>query len=88
MKFQPIIYFSLFGYSNSDWAESNGDMKSTLGYYFTFCSGVFSWRSKKQEVITQSTIATEYVAAVATTNQAIWLRKLMTDLYMEQKDIT
>ena len=48
----------------------------------------FSWRSKKQDVIAQSTAEAEYVAAVAVANQAIWLRKLMADLHMEQKEST
>nr|KYP75144.1 Retrovirus-related Pol polyprotein from transposon TNT 1-94 [Cajanus cajan] len=88
VKFQPVKDFSLYGYSDSDWAGSNDDMKSTSGYCFTFGSGVFSWCSKKQEVITQSTAEAEYVAAVAAANQAIWLRKLMANLYMEQKEST
>ena len=48
----------------------------------------FSWRSKKQDVIAQSTAEAEYVAAVTAANQAIWLRKLMVDLCMEQKEST
>ena len=88
VKFQPVKDFSLYGYSDSDWAGSNDDMKSTSGYCFTFGSGVFSLRSKKQDVIAQSTVEAEYVAAVAAANQAIWLRKLMADLHMEQKEST
>ena len=63
-------------------------MKNTSGYCFTFGSGVFSWRSKKQDVIAQSTVEAEYVAAVAAANQAIWLRIIMADLHMEQKEST
>ncbi|XP_028206303.1 uncharacterized protein LOC114389761 [Glycine soja] len=47
VKFQPVKDFSLYGYSDSDWAGSNDDMKNTSGYCFTFGSRVFSWRSKK-----------------------------------------
>ena len=46
------------------------------------------WSSKKQEVIAQSTAEAEYVAATAAMNQAIWIRKLMADLQMEQKEST
>ncbi|KAL2345957.1 hypothetical protein Fmac_007242 [Flemingia macrophylla] len=42
VKFQPVKDFSLYGYSDSDWAGSNDDMKSTSGYCFTFGYGVFS----------------------------------------------
>jgi len=48
----------------------------------------FSWSSKKQEVIAQSTAEAEYIAATAVMNQAIWIRKLMVDLQMEQKEST
>ena len=44
--------------------------------------------SKKQEVISQSTVEAEYVVAAATVNQALWIRKLMADLFMEQKEST
>jgi hypothetical protein len=63
-------------------------MRSTSSYCFSFGSVIFSWSSKKQEVIAQSTAEVEYVAAIAAVNQAIWIRKLMTDLQMEQKKST
>jgi hypothetical protein len=33
----------------------------------------------------QSTAKAQYVAATATANQALWLRKILTDLGMEQR---
>ena len=44
--------------------------------------------SKKQEVIFQSTTEAEYVVVAAAMNQALWIRKLMADLFMEQKEST
>ncbi|XP_047256119.1 uncharacterized mitochondrial protein AtMg00810-like [Capsicum annuum] len=41
----------LIGYTNSDWAECVDDMKNTSGYTFTLGSGMFSWNSKKKEVL-------------------------------------
>ncbi|WZY88683.1 hypothetical protein YC2023_045418 [Brassica napus] len=78
----------LTGFSDSDWAGSIDDMRSTTGFYFTFGSGMFSWCSKKQDVIAQSTAEAEYVAANASVNQAVWIRKLLTDLHMEQEEPT
>jgi len=63
-------------------------MMSTSSYCFSFSSVIFSWSSKKQEAIAQSTAEVEYVAAIAAVNQAIWIRKFMTDLQMEQKKST
>lgn len=73
------------GYSDSDWAGSVDDMKSTSRYAFTLGSGRFSWNSKKQEVVAQSSAEAEYIAAAVATNQALWLRKILRDL--EQNDI-
>ncbi|XP_048234294.1 secreted RxLR effector protein 161-like [Ricinus communis] len=47
IKFSQVENFSLHGYSDSDWAGCADDMRSTSGY----CSGIFSWYSKKQEII-------------------------------------
>jgi hypothetical protein len=78
----------LQGYSDSDWGGSLDDMKSTSGYCFSFGTGIFSWSSKKQEVVAQSTAEAEFIAATAAVNQALWLRKLMVDLKEEQASST
>ncbi|KAG8499828.1 hypothetical protein CXB51_006266 [Gossypium anomalum] len=78
----------LAGYSDSDWAGSVDDMKSTSGYFFTLGSSVFSWSSKKQQTVAQSTAEAEYIAAAAAVNQAIWLRKLLFDLNEYQSEVT
>ncbi|XP_028066702.1 uncharacterized protein LOC114269573 [Camellia sinensis] len=49
----------------------------------SFGSGMFSWCSKKQEIIAQSTAEVEYAAVTTAVNQALWFRKLLTDLHME-----
>jgi hypothetical protein len=88
IKFSCAENFELQGYADSDWAGSCDDMKSTSGYCFSFGSGIFSWCSKKQEVIAQSTAEAEYVAATAAANQVLWLRKILADLDMEQREAT
>ncbi|RVW89616.1 Copia protein [Vitis vinifera] len=62
-----------------------GTVDMALSYCFSFGSGVFSWSSRKQEVVAQSTLRVEYIATVAAVNQALWLRKLLTDLDMKQE---
>ena len=63
-------------------------MKSTTGYSFSFGSGMFSWSSKKPEIVAQSTAEAEFIAAIAVVNQALWLRKMLTDLHLEQDTTT
>lgn len=88
VMFESGKELKLEGYSDSDWAGSLDDMKSTSGYLFTLGSGMFCWSSKKQQTIAQSTAEAEYIAAAGTVNQAIWLRKLLHDLNETQDEAT
>ncbi|KAA0059661.1 Retrovirus-related Pol polyprotein from transposon TNT 1-94 [Cucumis melo var. makuwa] len=88
VKFTRGKEFKLIGFSDSDWGGSIDDMRSTLGYYFTLGSSVFFWNSKKQETVAQSTTEAEFIDAKATANQALWLRKILLDLDLEQKEST
>lgn len=88
VKFTRSKEFKLIGFSDSDWGGSVDDMRSTSGHCFTHGSGVFSWSSKKQETVAQSTAEAEFVAATAAVNQALWLRKILNDLNLEQKEST
>ncbi|RVW91832.1 Copia protein [Vitis vinifera] len=86
---RPDIMFSVSLLSRfMHCASSIDDMRSTTGFCFSFGSGIFSWSSKKQDVIAQSTAKAEYVAANATINQAIWIRKILADLHMKQNEPT
>ncbi|KAG8475459.1 hypothetical protein CXB51_032225 [Gossypium anomalum] len=88
LKFSRNEDLKLIGYTDSDWAGSKDDMKSTSGYAFTLGSTMFCWSSKKQSIVAQSTAEAEYVAAAGVVNQAIWLRKILGDLNLYQKEST
>ncbi|XP_014515533.1 uncharacterized protein LOC106773347 [Vigna radiata var. radiata] len=88
VKYYKVQNFKLFGFSDNDWASSLDDMKSTSGYCFSMGSSVFSWCSKKQEVVAQSTVEAEFILAVAAVNQVIWLRNILIDLGMKQDKCT
>jgi hypothetical protein len=49
---------------------------------------MFSWYSRKQDIVAQSTVETKYVAATVAVNQAIWIRKILVDLLMDQLQTT
>ncbi|XP_062075335.1 uncharacterized protein LOC133779378 [Humulus lupulus] len=53
---------SLVGYSDSDWAGSLDDRKSTSGGCFYLGNNLVSWLSKKQNSISLSTTEAEYIA--------------------------
>ncbi|KAG6471484.1 hypothetical protein ZIOFF_068926 [Zingiber officinale] len=64
----------------SDLGGSLDDMKSTSGYCFSFGSATFSWLSKKQQSVAQSSAEAEYISASVAISQAIWLRRILGDL--------
>eukprot|EP00253_Pinus_taeda_P006843 PITA_06843 len=74
----------LIGYTDSDWARSVDDRNSTSGYVFHTGSGAISWASKKQPIVTLSTVEAEYVAATAAACQAVWMRIMLRSLCQEQ----
>nr|GEW30773.1 retrovirus-related Pol polyprotein from transposon TNT 1-94 [Tanacetum cinerariifolium] len=80
--------FKLVGYSDSDWAGSKDDGRSTSGFLFFLGNNAFTWSSKKQPIITLSSCEVEYIAATSCVCHAIWLRSMLKELHMEQEDAT
>lgn len=60
IMYKAVKDSKLIGYSDSDWAGSLDDMKSTSGYVFSLGSGICSWASKKQKIVSQSSAEAEY----------------------------
>ncbi|KAG6469461.1 hypothetical protein ZIOFF_074178 [Zingiber officinale] len=66
-------------------SKSDGSAPADNAFYIR--SACFSWCSKKQEIVAQSTAEAEFVAATSVVNQAIWLRKLLNDMsYIMEKE--
>ena len=76
----------LHGFSDSDWEGSAQDQKSTSGFCFSMGSAVVSWSSRKQGSVALSTIEAEYISASGASREAIWLRKLLSDLFDSSLD--
>ena len=74
---------TVYGYSDSDWAGDINDRKSTSGYAFLMAGSAVSWSSKKQSIIATSTCEAEYVALSMACKEAIWLRRLLTEVPMK-----
>ena len=67
-KNDPI---ELFDYTDSDLAGDIIERKSTSNYAFLIGSGMFSWSSKKQQVIALSTAEAKYIATANSAIQAL-----------------
>jgi hypothetical protein len=78
----------LYGYSDANWAGDSDDRKSTSGHVFLFAGGAVSWFAKKQPVVALSTAEAEYTALSFAVQEAVWLRRLLKDLGIEQQNPT
>ena len=70
----------LVGNINADGA-SQDHRRAISGYVFMVDGGAVSWSSKKQELVTLSTMEAEYIAITHTAKEAVWLRHLLTELF-------
>ena len=68
------------GYTDSDWAGSISDRRSTSGFMFSLGSAAISWSSKKQPTVALSSTEAEYRGAAMAACEVAWLQKLLTDL--------
>jgi hypothetical protein len=80
--------FKLSGYTDSDWAGSVSDKKSTSGCCFILGSAMISWQSRKQSSIALSTNEAKYIVASSASYEAVWLQKLLTCLFDLEMEAT
>jgi hypothetical protein len=78
----------MVAYTDSDYAGDLDDRKSTYSYVFLLSSGVVSWLSKKQPIVTLSTTEAEFVAAAKCASQVVWIRRVSEQLGHVQKKRT
>ena len=84
-KYLGIMYstsenFKLIGYTDSDNGGSTDDKKITSRYTFNFVTGVVSWASKKQPIVTMSSVEAEYLVATSVGCQCISMPRILKDM--------
>lgn len=70
----------LEGYTDADGA-SQEHRGAISGFAFILNGGCVSWSSRKQELVTLSTAEVEYIAATNTTQEALWLRNFIGEVF-------
>ena len=63
LRYTSVGGVRLSSYTNSNWAGSAVDQKSTSGYCFSMGSAMISWSSRKQRSVALSTAEAEYISA-------------------------
>lgn len=70
----------VIGYSDSDLDGNIEDRNSTGGMVFNLNKSLITWNSQKQRCVALSSCEAEFMAATAASCQAIWLRKLLSQI--------
>jgi hypothetical protein len=82
LRYTASSDIQLHGFTDSNWAGSAEDRKSTSGMCFSLGSAMISWGSrKKKKFVALNTTEAKYIAACEACTEAIWLRKLISNLF-------
>ena len=80
IKYEKLTDGTLSGFLDADWAGDMDNRHSTTGNLFMMSGGAVSWLSRKQPVVALSTTEAEYVALSTATQEAVWLRRLLSEI--------
>ncbi|CAI7879345.1 unnamed protein product [Closterium sp. NIES-53] len=75
-------------YTDASFNAVKADGTSIEGYVCLFGGGAVSWRSKKQNEVGLSSCETEYMALHHGAKQVVWLRRLLEEIGVCQKEPT
>ncbi|CAN1305751.1 Copia protein [Linum perenne] len=73
-------------YTDASWAGELTDRRSTSGYCTFVYGNLVTWRSKKQPVVARSSAEAEYRAVALGICEGIWLKRLLEELKVDNKN--
>ena len=66
--------------TESDWAGSPEDSKSTTKFYIKLANAVFLWNSHQQKTVALSSTEAEYMALSDCSYQVVWIRNMFGEI--------
>lgn len=79
---------SLEVYTDSDWGGDPDNRRSTSGCLVKLNGATLNWSSKRQPVVSLSSMEAEYVAASDASRELSWWRELLKEIGLEQEGPT
>ncbi|GJS64974.1 retrotransposon protein, putative, ty1-copia subclass [Tanacetum coccineum] len=67
-------------YTNVGYLTDADDLKSQTGYVFVLNGGVVDWKSTKQSIFATLSAEAEYIDALDSSKEAVWVRKFISGL--------
>jgi hypothetical protein len=68
------------GYTDASFQTNLDELKSQSGFVFTINGSDVSWKSSKQETVTDSTTEATHIAASESMKEGVWIRKFLIEL--------
>ncbi|RVW99372.1 Retrovirus-related Pol polyprotein from transposon RE1 [Vitis vinifera] len=81
-------FLQLVAYSDANWGGCPNTRRSTMGWCMFLGDALISWRCKKQDCVSKSSIEAEYRAMSTTCSEIVWLCGLLKELGFPQTTST
>ncbi|XP_019257650.1 PREDICTED: uncharacterized protein LOC109235857 [Nicotiana attenuata] len=78
--FSRNVDYTLRSYCDYDWASCPDSKKSVTGYVVLLGDSPISWKLKKQETISLSSVEAEYMSIIKVVGELVWLQRLFEEL--------
>ncbi|XP_057657359.1 uncharacterized protein LOC130894495 [Diorhabda carinulata] len=80
LTFKKTNSICIEGYVDATWGDHQDDRRSHTGFIFKLAGGPISWETHKQRTIALSSCEAEYMAASEACKEAVYLRRLISEV--------